>query len=196
MKTIGYYTDPRLAESKVQTLRTAFDDDLSWLDNSYPLVMIGVVDDVTIPLVYQSGADSYDLRPNDDVGSYCFFESYGYRPGDDQDMGVYSLAVVFWLDLTKVDTSRTQDYTWNLISDVLRVMDDNGCYNISVDTDDIFGRYTFDLDKQQLMRRFSGFKIVFDMYGLNTYCTLADGYRADTTYITTDSAVYTADYAL
>ena len=172
MKTIGYYTDPRLAESKIQTLRQAFDTALTWLDNSYPLVLLGVVEDETIPLVYLSGADSYDLRPNDDVDSYCFFEFYGYTPGDDQDMGVYDFAVVFWLDLTKVNTSRTQDYTWNLISHVLKVMRDNKCYNMSVSLDDIFDRYSFDLDKQQLMRRYSGFRVSFNMYGVNAFCTV------------------------
>ena len=195
MKTIGYYTDPALAESNTQTLRRAFDSGLTWLDNSYPLAYIGTIEDDSVPLVYLSGADSYDLRPNNSVGSYCFFELYRYDPGDEDDLGVYSMGVVFWVDLSKVDTSLTQDYTWGLISDVLRVMDNNGCYNIFVDTGDVFGRYNFEMDKQQLMRRFSGFKITFDMYGLNTFCTFAD-YRADTTYITADSTVYTADYAL
>jgi len=170
MKNIGYYTDPDLAEAKVQTLRQAFDTSLTWLDNSYPIVMIGVFEEETIPLVYLSGEDSYDLRPNDTVDSYCFFEFYNYVPGDEGDMGVYNLGVVFWIDLSKLDTSKTQDYTWNLISHVLKVMEANGCGGMQVSTDDVFDRYTFDLDKQQLMRRYSGFKITFDMFGINTFC--------------------------
>ena len=170
MKTVAFYTDPDLAESKVQTLRRAFATNMTWLDNTYPLVMIHTLEDETVPLVYVSGTDSVDLRPDDSVDSYCFFEFYGYSPGDANEMGIYNLGVVFWVDLEKIDTTKTQDYTWNLISHTLKVMEANECYNMSVTTDNIFDRYTFDLDKQQIMRRYSGYKITFDMYGINTFC--------------------------
>lgn len=167
MKTVGYYSTPRLAEKEVQTIRQAFDNNLEWLDNSYPLVM--VVNDIEdFPAVYDGG-DSIDLRPNDSVDSYCFFEFNGLDVGNDNDINTYNLSVVFWCDLGDIDSARSQDYTWNLISDVLRILKDNDCYEISVNQDDPFERYDFELDSH-LMRKYAGFKVDFTVYGDNFTC--------------------------
>ena len=170
MKTLGYYSNPALAESVVQTLRQSFDTNLEWLDNSYPIVCVGVEEQETFPIVWAGVKDHISLRPDDSVDSYCFFEFYSAQPGDDNDPVTYNLGVIFWVDLDKLDTSQTEDYTWNLISDVCRILKKNEAYKLDISTDDVFDNYTFELDKQQLMRKYSGFKIMFTIFGDNNMC--------------------------
>jgi len=169
MKTLGYYSNPKLAESVVQTLRKKLAT-MTWLDNTYPLVIEGYDEDVSYPQVNLSGTESYDLRPNTDVDSYCFFEFNDASVGNDDDPVSYDLSVVFWADLTKVDTSNNEDYTWNLIDDSLKILSENGCYDMSVSYD-AFDSYSFDLDKAQLMRRYTGWKIRFTVFGDNALCS-------------------------
>lgn len=170
MKTIGYYTNPKLAESVVQGIRQSFDTLLEWLDNSYPLVYVAVNENETFPVVWDGTKDNISLRPDDSVDSYCFFEFYGASVGDDNDPVAYDLGVVFWVNLHKLDPNRKQDYTWDLVSDVVRVLKIKEAYSINVTTDDVFDSYTFELDKQQLMRKYTGFKIRFTIYGDNNMC--------------------------
>jgi len=167
MKTIGYYTSPKLAEAVIQTIRQAFDSDLEWLDNSYPLVQTGNIDGETFPMVYDGG-DNIDLRPDDSVDSYCFFEFAGGAIGNDDDPAVYTFNVVFWCNLDQVNSS-TEDYTWNMIGDVLRILKPFA-YDISFTTNDVFSEYNFELERQQLMKKYTGFKIMFTVYGDNFMC--------------------------
>jgi len=175
MKTVGYYTDPKLADSVVQTIRQDFDTQLTWLDNSYPIAREHFDKDESYPIVYLGDGtiNSVDLRPNSSVDSYCFFEFIDADVQNEDEPINYNLAVVFWFDLKNIDSTRTQDYTFNLISHILLRLRELGCYDISftTNTDEIFNRYSFDLRKQQLMRPYSGCRITFTVYGDNKLCT-------------------------
>ena len=168
MKTVGYYTTPRLAEADVQTIRQAFDSDLEWLDNSYPIAHININENETFPVIYANDGswESYDLRPNDTVDSYCFFEYLGGDVGDDNDINTFSLATVFWVDLEGLDPAIDEDYTFNLVSDVVRILKEQGAYSISIDFDP-FALYNFDY---KLLRRYTGFRITFTVYSDNKGC--------------------------
>ena len=166
MRTIGYYTAPKLAEYVVDTIRRKIDTELTWLDNSYPLVQNHESEGETFPVVWD-GSNTIDLRPDSSVDSYCFFEFIDSSTPDKFSAVRYRLNLCFWCDLSKIAV-KTQDYTWNLIADVIRVLGlmDAAEFDVSYDP---FSEYSFVLDKQQLMRQYSGFKIGFTVYGSNNY---------------------------
>lgn len=168
MKTVGYFTTPRLDELEVQTVRKAFDTNLEWLDNSYPIVHAQDDEDETYPVVYfQDGSwDSIDLRPDDDVDSYCFFESISFEVGDQDDINTYNLSASFWVNLEKMDTAIDEDYTSRLISDVVRVLKLKDAGSITIDYDP-FSSFNF---AHNLLRRYTGFKVSFVIYGNNNAC--------------------------
>lgn len=168
MKTVGYYTTPRLDEYEAQRIRTALDTGLEWLDNSYPIAHELDSGEEVYPVVYANNGswDSYDLRPNDTVDSYCFFESNGFEIGDDNDINTYNLAVVFWVNLEDLDSVINEDYTSQLISDVVRILKSKDCVNIAVDYDP-FSNYNFQYTD---LRRYTSFRISFTVYGDNNAC--------------------------
>jgi len=175
MESVGYYTNPKLAEAVIQVLRQDFATNLPWLDKSYPIAQEHFDKEESYPIVYANDGtiENIDLRPDNSLDSYCFFEFLGANVQNDDDPIAYNFSAVFWFDLSQIDSTQTQDYTWNLISHILLRLKKNDCYDISVttNTDEIFDRYSFDLNKQQLMRKFSGCKIPFTIYGDNALCS-------------------------
>lgn len=168
MKTVPYYTNPKLEEYEAQVIRKQFDSELEWLDNSFPIARPDENETETYPITYANDGtnESYDLRPDDSVDSYCFFEHIDTELGDENDINTYRLAVVFWVSLEKMDSSNNEDFTTNLLSDVLRVLKLNDAGGITYDYDP-FQNYDFEVT---LLRRYTGFRIEFTIYGENNMC--------------------------
>jgi len=79
-KIIPYFTSPRLHDRVVQDIRTRFDNNIAWLDYSFPIAQQGIMEnedvEFTFPMVYANDGSTnhYDIRPDWDEGAFCFFE--------------------------------------------------------------------------------------------------------------------------
>ena len=174
MKVIPYFTTPLLEDRVAQTIRKKFDSDLSWLEYSFPIVQTGIMEseeeEFTYPQVYANdgSTDYYDIRPDWDVKSYCFFEFNGAESIDEYDGKQYNFDVTFYARLDLI--GYVQDTTTSLIKDVLNVLKSPliEARNIgwTTDVDEIFDKYS-DLHRiitQSLMRHGTAFKISFSVW--------------------------------
>ena len=172
MQTIPDFVDPILADKVVQNINDDFQVNLTWLAYRYPIVRVGVHEEYTYPRVYANDGSNrhYDIRPDEDAPSYSFFEQEGsYTINDEGEDADYSLSLVVWFRLDKVDSGKEYDYTSELISAVLERLKFLGAREIEVFTnpEDVFDKYSGleQLQSQNLMQPNSGFKISFTIKG-------------------------------
>lgn len=173
-----YFALPKLADKVVQILRTDFVNNLSgWLQYVYPIAKVGIKEDgETYPQIYANDGSNkhYDIVPDQANQSYCFFEDNGAdqyidAEGDGNYM-MYSLSVVFWGRLDKIDVGSAYDYTQELIAAMMDRLIANDAKNIRIDTNykEVFQNYSLlKLEKENfLMKQMTGFRINFDILGL------------------------------
>lgn len=170
-----YFTTPKLVDKVVQTLRTDFTNNLiAWLQYCYPVAKIGIREDgETYPQIYANDGSNthYDIVPDQADQSYCFFEDNGADLYMDDEEGYmkYSLSVVFWGRLDKIDVGSAYDYTQELIAAMTGRLLHNDARNIRIDTNykDVFKNYSLlKLEKENfLMKQMTGFRISFDIIG-------------------------------
>lgn len=171
MKKIGYNTNAKLHDKVVDVIRQRLDSQLSWLNYSYPIAEIGINEseevEYTFPQIYAGGGKYYDIRPDWDVGAYCFFEFIDSRKLD-EDNYEYDLAVIFYVRLDKaVPSKNNRDYTSELMDEVIAELRhptiDARVVSWDIRPETIFENYT-DLDRiktQGLMKYGTAFKIYF-----------------------------------
>ena len=169
-------TSPMLEVKVVQDLQNLFSP-MSWLENAYALTKIGLektqeVTQFKYPQVYAGDtakkAEYYDLRPNDNLKSYCFFEIDAPLEYDQtQEQANYFLSVVFWFNLAKI-SGRTYDYSSELVGHVLKILKESvyqaKISDIKVEKrpEEIFSKYSFNEQESQfLMYPYGAFKISF-----------------------------------
>lgn len=173
-----YFVSPQLDTKAVQELQQLFVTELSaWLQLCYPLTRVGKTKDAdgnvySYPQCYKNNGsqDYYDIRPNDSLQSYGFFELNDKIVLDDDTMK-YNLSFVCWYNLNTVDVSRTEDYTRELAKDVLRAINTDEVYKYSVNDieidfnpESIFDKYSFSPDDLgYLMYPYGAFKITFNV---------------------------------
>ena len=172
MKTVPFLTNPILADAVVQTLASDFLV-LDWLEQVYPIAQTGYNDQgETYPMVYaENGTERYySLLPDDKVKAFSFFTCNNFNIGSWGELNTYNLSLYVWCRLDLIQTNNN-DFTMSLINDCVVTLKDAECSEIFVETADPFAEFTA-LDYHEnsmLMRKRSGFRIDFTIYGDN-YC--------------------------
>lgn len=174
-----FFADPVLVDEVIQDFQTALASDLSaWLLFVYPKTKIGVGKNEdgsvsTYPQVYNNdGSGKYiDVRPNSKTRSFLFFEVNDPNTINidrNADENSYDLSLVCWFNLLEIDSSRSEDFTMELVADTINSINAIAKYKglISVDVDveinpeNIFDKYTLPQeDTQYLLYPYGGFKL-------------------------------------
>lgn len=172
MQLIPYLANPYLADKVVQIIRQDFDINISWLAYSFPVTKIGILEDLTYPRVYANdGSDAhYNIRPEEDAVSYCFFEvNDPIIINDEEEDADYNLSVVVWGRLDKIDSGKHYDYTSELIVDMLRRLKSLNARSLEIETnpENVFDKYSGleQAQTQNFMQPNTGFKISFIIKG-------------------------------
>jgi len=176
------FDNPVLVDAVIQDIQTAFEVDLvAWLQYVYPKAKIGVGKNAdesvaTYPQVYKNdGSGKYlDIRPRSETRSFIFFEVND--PSEisltgDVDENTYDLSLVCWFNLKSIDPSRTEDFTMELVNDVLKSLDGIVALSdkitvgsVEINPENAFDKYTLpQADTQYLLFPYGGFKINFDV---------------------------------
>ena len=172
MKTVPQLTNPVLADAVVHTLSTNLHT-LNWLQYVYPIAQTGYNDKgETYPMVYAEDGteDYYPLLPDDNVSAFSFFTCSGFNIGNPGELNTYNLSLYVWCRLDNIHTN-ANDFTMSLINDCAIILKDAGGSEIYAEIKDPFAEFTA-LDYHEnsmLMRKRSGFRIDFTIYGDN-YC--------------------------
>jgi hypothetical protein len=168
----------RLIDATVSTIQDQLKS-LRWLEYVYGLVQKGVLaDGLEYPQTYpltKTDDDSYDIRPNSDHKSYCFFELVD-PINSAEDFQRCTLNLVVWGNLKKIKADRNFDFVMELVEDITitiksiyPVIDlDRDSFRIFTRNEDIFS-YSglLQKNKQYLMKPYFGFKVQFDVLILN-----------------------------
>ena len=162
----------RYDDDIVQQLQLDFDSKLPWLDRAYHIARVGIIskDELSYPQI-QANNDSnehFDIRPDNQIGAYCFFEVESPYIPDFNDREVeYFLSVVFWGNLKIIDGATTTDFTSQLIQDVVKRLSRFDAAGVSVEErpELIFDKYSgLTQEKNQfLLRKYTAFKITFSI---------------------------------
>lgn len=170
MITIPIKTNKKLADAQIELMRVKLNA-ITWVDYTFPAVKVMTrTNGETYPGVYvQSGNKKIeDLTPNTTAKSYLFFEkrdpyNISYQVGE---KNTYDLSVIFWGQMTQIDSSKEYDYTDELVKEIVEVLRTFSVTNIQVYFDNVFSRYTLHgSDKQMFMYPYSSFKIDFTIRG-------------------------------
>jgi len=180
------FTNPVLHAKIIQDFQERFDDQLQWLEKVYPLARVGETkkeDGSTFryPQVYvnDGGRDYYDLRPDDNLSCFGFFEmNDAYPVNVDQSEVGFNISFIVWYNLKKLDNGKNYDYSAELLAHVLKVLENYTEYSSSITDleieprpEEVFSKYSFEqTDNQYLMYPFGAFKLSF---------TIADTINAD-----------------
>ena len=168
---------------------------LEWLQKAYPLTQRAsvTVNNTTFryPVVYKTDSRQYfeKVAPDARLSGFSFFEQNGPMQFVDQVLQPsfgrqlmtqrFSVSLIFWVNLSKINIGKDFDYTDELIADVLnnanmRVNTDiTRIENMQVETrnDFIFSLYDYDqTDKQYLLYPYSAFRINMDWITVPKYC--------------------------
>ena len=175
MEHLPYFTSPRLHDRICQKIRQRFDDNLDWLDYSFPITHVGTYESkdevVSFPQVYANDGSTthYDLRPDMNEGAYCFFELDNTLALDEDDGTEYTFSVIFYARLDKtIPGDSGQDYTSKLIAQVIGHIKyfDAKVLSWDIDPESIFDKYS-DLEQvvtQSIMKLGTAFKITFTVW--------------------------------
>lgn len=174
------FANPVLVDAVIQDIQTAFEVDLvAWLQYVYAKTKIGVMKNedgsvATYPQVYKNDGKYLDIRPRSETRSFIFFEVND--PSEisltgDVDENTYDLSIVCWFNLKSIDPSRTEDFTMELVNDVLKSLDNIVSLSdkitvgsVEINPENAFDKYTLPQDDTQYMLfPYSGFKINFDV---------------------------------
>jgi hypothetical protein len=179
MKQPRAFTSPKLHDAVVQGINTELES-LTYIDYLYPIVHTSFNEDgETYPSIYMNDGSfkSYMIFPDNRVRAFTFFEidEAAVPPKVDDDDIEYSLSLVFWGNLERINTTKKYDYTGEMLNDVIKVLGNLDAYDItySTNTDEIFDNYTLykEEEKQTLLRPNTGFKITFKIKGTATCWT-------------------------
>lgn len=167
-----YLTSPKLIAKVAQDIQVGLDSKVAWLNLSYHIAKVGIIAEtgLTYPQIYANNDtnEHYDIRPDNTVSSFSFLEIESPYSRNEEDGEItYNLSVVVWGNLALIDNTKDYDYTSQLIKDVSDALQELGAENLSIEErpEQIFNKYTGltqDL-KQFLMRKYTAFKIVFQI---------------------------------
>ena len=160
---IAPFVSPLYYDLIAQELNTLLDA-LGYIDDLYPTAWVGFDDDQTYPEVYTNSGTKQNLRVlPDTTRSMSFFVVTGELSEIDEGSFSIPMAYCVWLNLLKVDPSKTYDYTAEIIRDVYNVIGKYGGYDTSVEVNDPYPEFS-QLSKDvgaNIMRPYSGFRVSF-----------------------------------
>ena len=177
MKIIALNSNYRLHDRVINSVLAYFRANIAWLDYSFPITQIGKMEtedgEITYPQVYlgDGSTEHYDIRPDWDVGSYCFFIFQGAEATDEWEGTDYTFDVIFYARLDKAYPAKANyDYTSELIAEVIghlkHVTIDARVLGWTINVEEIFDKYS-DLERmvtQNLMKHGTAFKITFTIH--------------------------------
>ena len=176
MNIIPYFTAPRLHDRVCQNIRTRLDT-LAWMEYSFPIAYLGISEskdeETTYPQVYANDGSTthYDVRPDNSVQAFCFFELDDTLALDESDGTEYTFSLIVYsrLDLA-IPGDSAQDYTAKLMAQVVgelkHVTIDARNIVWNTNPEDIFDKYTGldELITQSQMKLGTAFKITFTVW--------------------------------
>lgn len=179
--------NPVLFDRIIGEMQKGLTDNLGWLDVAFGRAQ-RVVKPINgkryyTPCVYAGGTpwvgnnDYFDVTPDANIGSFCFFwiddpQNMDWQPNIQGSIKT-EFSVIFWLDLRKVyPNDPTNRNTEALKAEILRVM--NGGYwkksgtfrinRIYELAENIYRGFTLDeIDNQFLMHPYAGFRFTGEM---------------------------------
>jgi len=158
---IQSFSDPQLYDRIAQEINTALD---SKFDNQYPVCWARTENEETVPEVYQNDGTKINIRVMpDDASSLSFFTVEGDLIELDEMDYSCPMSIIAWINLQIYDTTKSYDYTTEIIRDVTNVLRKYGAYDFTVNVNTPFEGFTM-LDKvvdENIMRPFTAFKISF-----------------------------------
>ena len=161
MKTIAF-SSPVFADKKVQELNIKLAT-LGWIQNQYPICWKGEVSEGTFPEVYYNDGSNKNLRVMPEGNSMSFFQINGNITEVEEFHFTIPLKLIVWADLCKVYPNKKYDYTFELVKEVVTILHNSSCNDITIDTTDVFNEFTF-LQKmlnQNTMKPYSVFSVTF-----------------------------------
>lgn len=161
MRTIEF-DDPVFYDKKIQELNVLLEA-LDWIENQYPICQKGETEEGTFPEVYFNDGTEKNIQVLPEGSAVSFFQIEGDIIGNDEFDYEIPFSLTVWADLTEIHPEKSYDYTSELVSDVLGVLNDNSCYDLKIKTADALEDFTMlqKLLKQPQMRPYTAFKISF-----------------------------------
>ncbi len=163
--------NPKVDSKVAQLIQVALDTNLGWLDRAYHIARVGKdkeqKGDYPILSANDGTDENYNIRPDNKIGAYSFFEvERPFTVDFENDEITCFFSLVFWCNLKLIDPSKQYDYTSELIKDVLDVLNTYQPQGLNIETrpERVFDKYSGlqQESKQHLMRQYSGFKITFE----------------------------------
>lgn len=164
MNTANDYITPYFYDEKIQELREALEG-LIWIQYVHPLARVGVDEEGTFPEVYMNDGTRKGIRVLPTGNAMSFFTMEDINQIDEYDMWTVRLGLVVWADMAKVSTTKTYDYSGELINDVRKVITSHNGYNLTLDINDPFAGFDQlgKMDTQNTMLPRVAFKFEFDV---------------------------------
>lgn len=169
-------TNPVGIDRVIQSIQLAYTTNLTWLESSFgrAFVMQNKTEsarlesvlsrsDTKFPVVWQGdNIDRLNVLANDNLDSYSFFFKDGSETAIEweqfnQNKWECEISNIFWLDLKRVDSSKTYLYSEELLEDIKRVIrntvfsdgDSVEILSITEEPSEIFQEFTLDLSETQ-----------------------------------------------
>ena len=169
---------PVLDQKAVQDLQELLVAEATWIEKVFAIARVGVskVGDSVFryPQVWKGNtvsnkAEYMDIRPDDTLKCYSFFEVDGQAEFGDDDEVTYPLSLIVWYNLAKLNGQNDYDYSRELAGHIMKVFDASIYKNkisgasIEFNPENIFSKYSMaQEDTQFLMYPYGAFKISFN----------------------------------
>lgn len=169
-------TDPKLLDASLLEIQTVLSERLPWLDFAYGkaqrLVRIVNEREEYYPGVYTGGEEHADVRPNDQIGNFSFFDVDKNQEIESSDRRSYDIktkaGLVFWFNYKTIYPddweARSLDNVRFEVLEVLRTLVvQKSQVKVLGTVEDAASMYpgyrNREVDDQFLMRPFGGFRV-------------------------------------
>lgn len=168
MRKIDLYDNPVMQDFVVQEINNLL---TSHIEYRFGIAQMGYDEEGnTYPSIYYNDGSVKNemLFPDNKVKSFCFWEFLGMEVLDEDEGVNYNLALVFWGNLKRIDSSKRYDFTSEIEQSIIKVLKGYGAVEISLEEEDIFSIYSkyLEEEKQTLLRPNTGFKITFKLHDI------------------------------
>ena len=171
---------PVLDQKAVQDIQSLLTTEATWIDKVFGITRVGVTKTVAgtsfkYPQVWAGNtstnkAEYLDIRPDDSLSAYSFFEIDGEFEFGSEDDVVFPISLIVWYNLPKLNGQKTYDYSRELAADILKILNTSvyagKISKVTVDfiTENIFSKYSLSQEETQyLMYPYGAFKISFNL---------------------------------
>ncbi|MBA9078321.1 hypothetical protein [Rufibacter quisquiliarum] len=154
--------NPKGLDAAIQQIQQELKARLPWLQKSFARARLMPDQQLggAVPKVYAAKGEYYCVLPNDNLRSYSFFQVLGPERVQEYDhtatnrFGV-RVAIVFYLNLKKVNPAKDYVYTGELKNEVMQVLKRCSDFELESIQDekvrDIFEGYTVPKEKEPLL---------------------------------------------